>query len=250
MTSPRVKIYDQADQASREVARTIVQSLQQIPRQEAAVLGLPTGSTPLGLYREWVRMHSQEGLDWSKVTTFNLDEYWPMPATDAHSFHWFMQQNLWRPAGFDPAATHMPGGEIAQQSIEDHCAKYEQQMASLGGILIQVLGIGCNGHLGFNEPGAAADSRTRKVALAETTRRRAEPSFAPQAVPKFGISMGLGTILESKTIYLMAFGADKAEAVGRAIQGPVTAECPASLLQTHAAVHWVLDSAAASQLRP
>jgi glucosamine-6-phosphate deaminase len=248
MTSPLVKIFELATEASLEVAHGVVQTLGRLPSGQNPVLGLATGATPLELYREWVRMHLELGLDWRGIQTFNLDEYWPMPAADPQSFRNFMEQNLWGPAEFDAACVHIPSGEIEGDQAETHCAAYENSIRAVGGIQIQLLGIGRNGHLGFNEPGTAIDTRTRMVRLAEDTRDRAAASFAPKEVPEFGISMGLATIFEAQTIYLMAFGADKAEAVARALQGPIELGCPASLLRTHGDVRWVLDAAAASRL--
>lgn len=212
------------------------------------VLGLPTGSTPKALYAEMVRLHDADGMDWSRTRSFNLDEYWPMASNHPQSFARFMREQLFEPAHLDPSRTHIPSGDVSPESIELHCAAYEAAIQSCGGIEVQILGIGLNGHLGFNEPGASRASRTDLVELAASTRERAAAAFAPEAVPERGITMGLGTILEAKEIVVLAFGAEKADAVAAAIQGPVSEDCPGSLLQEHSAVRWFLDEAAASGL--
>ena len=212
------------------------------------VLGLPTGSTPTALYAEMVRLHDADGMDWSRARSFNLDEYWPMASNHPQSFARFMREQLFEPADLDPSRTHIPSGDVAPESIALHCAAYETAIQSCGGIEIQILGVGLNGHIGFNEPGTARDSRTDLVELAASTRERAAAAFAPDEVPKRGITMGLGTIFEAKEIVVLAFGAEKADAVAAAIEGPVGEDCPASLLQEHPAVRWYLDEAAASRL--
>jgi glucosamine-6-phosphate deaminase len=214
------------------------------------VLGLPTGSTPKALYAEMVRLHDADGMDWSRTRSFNLDEYWPMASNHPQSFARFMREHLFEPAHLDPSRTHIPSGDVAPESVALHCAAYETAIRKCGGIDIQILGIGLNGHLGFNEPGASRESRTDLVELAESTRERAALAFAPEPVPTRGITMGLGTVLEAKEIVMLAFGTEKAAAVAAAIEGPVCLECPASLLQEHPSVRWFLDLEAASGLRP
>lgn len=243
--SPVLRFVDAADasrQLAAELAGRVAQDLE-------LVLGLPTGSTPLALYAEMVRLYEAGSADWSRVRSFNLDEYWPLAPSHAQSFAHFMREHLFEPGHFDPSRTHIPSGEVAPEQIGLHCAAFETAIRASGGIDVQLLGIGINGHLGFNEPGAARDARTDLVELAESTRARAASTFAPDAVPKRGITMGLGTILEAKEIVVMAFGPDKAEAVARAIEGPVDADCPASWLQEHTNTRWLLDEAAASRLQ-
>ncbi len=212
------------------------------------VLGLPTGSTPRQLYAEMVRLHRAEGADWSRVRVFNLDEYWPIDPGSVHSFARFMREQLLEPGGFDPARTFLPSGTVERGAVDRHCAEYEAAIAAAGGIRIQLLGIGVNGHLGFNEPGSSWSTRTRLVELAEVTRRRAAPSFFPDPVPTHGISMGLATVLDAEEIWVLAFGAEKAEAVAAALEGPVGVACPASVLRAHPRVRWVLDEAATARL--
>ncbi|MAW61694.1 MAG: glucosamine-6-phosphate deaminase [Planctomycetes bacterium] len=246
MPAPSLEVHPDARTASRVLAEQLVARVQAEPE---LVLGLPTGGTPIELYAAMVEAHQEGRVDWSQVRSFNLDEYWPMAPAHPQSFAHFMREQLFEPAGFDPTRTHIPSGEVAPESIALHCAAYETAIRAAGGIAVQVLGIGLNGHLGFNEPGAPRDGRTDLVDLAPSTRERAAAAFAPEKVPARGITMGLGTILEAKQIVVLAFGTEKAEAVARSIQGPVDEACPGSLLQEHAQVHWLLDEAAASQLR-
>ena len=246
MTAPSIEIFADARAASEALAAELVTRVRDEPE---VVLGLPTGGTPCELYAAMVRAYEAGEADWSRVRSFNLDEYWPMAPGHAQSFARFMREQLFEPAHFDPSRTHIPSGEVAPEAIALHCAAYETAIRAAGGIAMQILGIGLNGHLGFNEPGTSRDSRTDLVELAESTRERAAAAFAPEAVPARGITMGLGTILESEQIVVLAFGANKAEAVAASIEGPVDEACPGSLLQEHGQVRWLLDEAAASQLR-
>lgn len=246
---PTVKVYPSADEASLAVANQVAAEVQRLELVgNTAVLGLPTGATPETIYQHWCQFHKERGVNWRKVITFNLDEYWPLPKSSEHSYHYFMEQRLFGPAGFDSRNTFIPSGMIAKAEIDEHCKRYEAAIERVGGIDIQLLGIGINGHLGFNEPGSSHDSITRLVDLSETTRKRAQPGFGATEVPRYGITMGLSTILRSRHVYLLAFGAAKADAVRRALHGPVDIDCPGSFLQQHPNVHWVLDAAAAAQL--
>lgn len=244
MKSPALEIFPNAEAASERLATELVARVRANPE---LVLGLPTGSTPIQLYRKCVQA-AQAGLDWSRVTTFNLDEYWPIAPSHEQSFTAFMHRELWQPAGLDPTRTFIPSGEVEPEAIALHCAAYETAIRQAGGIDVQFLGIGVNGHLGFNEPGADFAGRTDLVDLAEGTRQRAAASFAPVPVPRRGITMGIGTILEAREIVMMAFGADKAEAVQAAVQGEVGVHCPATALREHAQVKWWVDEAAAALL--
>lgn len=246
MTASSIEIFADACAASEVLAAELVSRVRAEPE---VVLGLPTGSTPCELYAAMVRAYEAGEVDWSRVRTFNLDEYWPIAPSHTQSFARFMREQLFEPGHFDPTRTHIPSGEVAPDAIALHCAAYETAIRASGGIAIQILGIGLNGHLGFNEPGAARDGRTDLVELAASTRERAAATFAPEAVPSRGITMGLGTILEAEQIVVLAFGAEKAAAVAAAIEGPVDKACPGSLLQEHAQVRWLLDEAAASQLQ-
>lgn len=244
MRPPELLIYPDAQAGATAFATELRLRVAADPE---LTLGLPTGGTPRALYAEMVRLHREEGADWSRVRGFNLDEYWPMAADDPQSFARFMRERLIEPAGFDPGRMRIPSGEVAEDAVAAHCAAYEEEIAAAGGVALQILGIGVNGHLGFNEPGAAWDGRTHLAALAPSTRARAQAAFAGREVPHRGITMGLGTILDAGSVVVMAFGADKAEAVARALAEPSPA-CPASCLLQHPRVTWLLDRAAAAEL--
>lgn len=245
MTAPSIEIFADARVASEALAAELVKRVRDEPE---VVLGLPTGGTPCELYAAMVRAYEAGEADWSRVRSFNLDEYWPMAPGHPQSFARFMREQLFEPAHFDPSRTHIPSGEVAPEAIGLHCAAYETAIRAAGGIAFQILGIGLNGHLGFNEPGTPRDSRTSLVELTASTRERAAAAFAPETVPARGITMGLGTILEAEQIVVIAFGDDKAEAVAASIKGPVDEACPGSLLQEHGQVRWLLDEAAASRI--
>jgi glucosamine-6-phosphate deaminase len=246
---PSVRVFDRADQASAAIAGEVAADVLRLRQQgRAPVLGLPTGATPETIYQEWSNDARDRGFSWKGVVTFNLDEYWPMEPSSRHSYRRFMNQKLFEPAGFDLDLTHVPDGTLEREGIDQYCMDYESAIQSSGGIDVQLLGIGVNGHLGFNEPDSDPKSRTRLVELAACTRQRAQPSFGNDEVPGFGISMGLGTIIESRKIYLLAFGAAKADAIRAALHGPVQSSCPGSLLQNHPQVEWVLDADAAALL--
>ena len=213
-----------------------------------AVLGLATGSTPLGVYDRLVQHHQDQGLDFSNVTCFNLDEYYPMPADALHSYHFFMHENLFR--HLNCRHWFVPNGKTGSpEEIARRCRDYEARIAGAGGIDLQLLGIGRSGHIGFNEPGSPPDSRTRLVALALMTREDAAVSFGGlEYVPQQAVSMGIGTILDAREIVLMAAGAAKAEVVRAAWTDDVSALTPASWVRTHPRVHLYLDKSAAARL--
>ena len=213
-----------------------------------AVLGLATGSTPLGVYDRLVQRHQDEGLDFSQVTCFNLDEYFPMIPESSHSYHAFMHDNLFR--HLNCRCWFVPNGQPGSDTeITRRCRDYEARIADAGGIDLQLLGIGRTGHVGFNEPGSGRDSRTRRVTLASMTRADAAEAFGGLGnVPLQAISMGIGTILEAREIVLMASGAAKAETVRDAWQGSVTERLPASWVRLHPNAYWCLDESAASLL--
>ncbi len=227
--------------ASAIAARIVARLLRDKPN---AVLGLATGGTPLRLYRELIRMN----LDWSSVTTFNLDEYVGLPAEHPQSYHSFMWANLFRHVNIRPENVHLPDGRA--KDIPAFCARYEEQIRQAGGIDLQVLGIGADGHIGFNEPSSSLASRTRIKTLTLQTRRDNARFFGSEdAVPHHVLTMGIGTILEARQIVLLAFGENKAPAVAGAVEGPVTAMNPASILQMHPVAKVVLDEAAAGLLQ-
>jgi glucosamine-6-phosphate deaminase len=211
------------------------------------VLGLATGSTPQLTYRELVRMHREDGLDFSRVTTFNLDEYVGLPREHPQSYHAFMQENLFRHINVTPARIHIPDGLAADVPAE--CAAYEAAIRAAGGIDLQLLGIGSEGHIGFNEKSSSLASRTRIKTLTEQTRRDNARFFgAPEAVPMHVITMGVGTIMEARQVLLLAFGENKAQAVADAVEGPISAMNPASILQMHPVAKALLDEPAAARL--
>lgn len=214
-----------------------------------AVLGLATGSTPVGVYRELIRMHREESLDFSRVVTFNLDEYYPMDPSSFHSYHRFMRENLFDPVDIRPENTHIPRGDLPRSEVENHCLEYERAIAAAGGIDFQILGIGQTGHIGFNEPGSSAASRTRLVTLDTITRRVASSDFfGIENVPLEAITMGVGTILEAREIALIATGEHKAEIVRRAVEGTMDRSVAATYLQEHGHATVYLDGPAAAEL--
>lgn len=243
-------VFDTSSQAARHLA-LLVESLirQNNSAGRPTVLGLPTGSTPVGLYRELIRLHKEEGLDFSRVVTFNLDEYYPMSKDDAHSYNRWMWETFFNHVNIAKSNVHIPDGTIAEDQVEEFCATYEQKIRRAGGIDLQVLGIGRTGHIGFNEPGSTRSSRTRAVTLDPVTRRDAASGFfGEENVPHQAITMGVGTILEAKKIAIMAFGEHKAATVQKAVEGDVTDAVAASFLQNHPDATFLLDAAAAGQL--
>lgn len=213
------------------------------------VLGLPTGSTPVDLYRELIRLHREAKLDFSQVITFNLDEYYPMPADDPHSYRRWMHETFFRHVNILPENINIPDGTVPEHQVDEYCDQYELQIRRAGGIDIQVLGIGRTGHIGFNEPGSTRSSRTRRVALDPVTRRDAASGFfGEENVPHQAITMGVGTILEARRIVIMAFGEHKAETVKKAVEGEITDAVAASYLQQHPDCTFLLDAAAAARL--
>jgi glucosamine-6-phosphate deaminase len=232
--------------AAAAVGARIVEDL--IRKKPGAVLGLATGGTPLGLYRELIRMHRAGGLDFSKVTTFNLDEYVGLPPEHPASYRRFMQQSFFEHVNIDPARIHIPDGMTPD--IPAFCRQYEGAIRDAGGIDLQVLGIGQDGHIGFNEPTSSLASRTRIKTLTENTLAANQRFFSPgEGVPHHVITMGVGTIMEARTCLLLAFGAVKAEAVAAMVEGPITAMCPASILQMHPQAVAIIDEPAARLLK-
>jgi glucosamine-6-phosphate deaminase len=230
---------------SRRAARLVASAL---GRKPDLVLGLATGSTPLGLYGELARRHREEGLDFSRVTTFNLDEYLGLSPDHPHSYHRFMKENLFDHVNVDPARVHIPDGRVATD-FASYCASYEAAIREAGGIDLQVLGIGTTGHIGFNEPTSSLASRTRVKTLTPHTLEDNQRFFAPdEEIPQCAITMGIGTILDARQVLLLASGAAKADPVARAIEGPIAASCSASALQMHPHVTALVDEAAAARL--
>ncbi|MDX2080885.1 MAG: glucosamine-6-phosphate deaminase [Terrimicrobiaceae bacterium] len=215
-----------------------------------AVLGLATGSSPVGIYRELIRLHREEALDFSKVTTFNLDEYIGLTPQHPASYRHFMQEMLFDHVNIDPKRTFVPSGLVPGAEMDAYCLRYEEEIANAGGIDLQILGIGSDGHIGFNEPGSSLASRTRIKTLTQRTRNDNARYFsAPEDVPHHVVTMGIGTIMDAREIILIALGESKASAVASAVEGPVTATCPASILQMHPRTKIIVDEAAAIHLQ-
>ncbi len=236
--------------ASRAVAREIAELIRaKASKGERAVLGLATGSTPQGVYEELVRLHKEEGLSFKNVTTFNLDEYYPMPPGALQSYRRFMREHLFEHVDLDPKSVHLPDGTIERSAVSAHCEAYERMIREAGGIDLQILGIGRTGHVGFNEPGSPRASRTRLITLDAATRADAASDFfGERHVPRTAITMGVGTILEARRLVLIAFGEHKAHVVKRAVEGEITSTIAASYLQEHPGARFVLDPAAAAEL--
>ncbi len=240
----RVIVEQDLEGVSRRAAQFVTNLVRRKPR---CVLGLATGSTPLGTYAELIRMHREEQLDFSRVVTFNLDEYVGLAGTHPQSYRFFMQQNLFDHINVDPRDTHVPDGRALD--FESYCEQYERMIAEEGGIDLQILGIGGDGHIAFNEPGSSLGSRTRlKTLTAETVRDNARFFGSEREVPLLAITMGVGTILESRQCLLLAAGASKAKAIRDTIEGPITAQVTASALQLHRDVIAILDQEAARLL--
>ncbi len=244
------RVFADAAAASQWVAVEIANLIQKKQREgKPCVLGLATGSTPVGVYAELVRMHRQMGLSFRNVVTFNLDEYFPMQPRELQSYRRFMQEYLFDHVDIDPANVHIPDGTIPLAAVPAFCRRYEEQMAQAGGVDLQLLGIGRTGHIGFNEPGSARDSRTRLITLDRVTRLDAAADFfGEEFVSRRAITMGVGTILAARRVVLMAFGENKAAVIAQAVQGPVTSAIAASFLQQHASATIILDDAAAAEL--
>jgi glucosamine-6-phosphate deaminase len=226
-------------------AATFVQEI--VRKKPNCVLGLATGSTPIGLYKELIRMSHEEGLDFSQVTTFNLDEYVGLGPDHDQSYRYFMEKQLFSQLKARPRITYVPNGMA--EDPEEYCAEYEKMIRDAGGIDLQVLGIGRDGHIGFNEPSSSLGSRTRLKTLTEETIQDNARFFATiEDVPRFAITMGVGTIFEANRCVLMASGLNKAKVVAQAVEGPVTAQVTASALQLHRDTIVILDEDAAMEL--
>src|SRR5690242_15783755 len=239
-------VFDDHAELARAVARRIAALITERGR---VVLGLATGSTPVGVYRELIRLHIEEGLSFKQVVTFNLDEYYPMSPESIHSYHRFMWENLFGQVDISRDHVHLPDGTLPRERLADACAAYEAAIAAAGGIDFQLLGIGKTGHIGFNEPGSGLDSRTRLIQLDPVTRRDAAADFfGEQNVPRQAITMGVATILEAREIVLLATGEHKAGILRRAVEGEVDHAIAATFLQQHAATTVYADQAAAAEL--
>ena len=239
----RVRIFPDYEAMSAAAADAIAQRLEEEP---STVLMLPTGITPLGMYRRLVEMHHTGGLTFAGATFFNLDEYLGLPPDHAASYHVYMKENFYGLIDADPARIFVPEGTAADPQAE--CERYEEAIEEAGGIDVCVLGIGRNGHIGFNEPGAPFDSRTRVVRLSESTRKVNASDFEADRAPVRAITVGMATIFASRAVVLLASGTNKAGAVAAAVEGAVSESMPASMLRNHPNASLFLDEDAASDL--
>lgn len=244
------RIYDSATEASKSVAGEIANLIRARNQTgQNTVLGLATGSTPLQVYGELVRLHKEEGLSFKNVITFNLDEYYPMHPDELQSYVRFMHENLFDDIDIPSQNIHIPDGTIPKSEVYEYCRTFEEKIEQSGGLDVQILGIGRTGHIGFNEPGSLAKTRTRLVTLDEMTRSDAAAAFyGEEHVPRQAITMGVGTILRARKIYLMAWGEPKASVIRDTVEGEITEQVPATYLQNHDNTVIVLDEAAASEL--
>src|SRR3954464_14223856 len=236
------------------IARIVANRIATLVREKdapkiTAVLGLATGSTPIGIYRELIRMHREEGFDFSDAVTFNLDEDYPMKTENIHSYHRFMRENLFNHINVKPESVHIPKGDVPRDDVEEECEKYEAAIKKAGGIDLQILGIGKTGHIGFNEPGSGSDSRTRRIALDTVTRRDAAADFfGEDNVPTEALTMGVASIMDAREIALIATGEHKAAIIRRAVEGEPDPDVAATYLQQHPNAVFYIDFAAAADL--
>jgi glucosamine-6-phosphate deaminase len=243
-------VVDEHEDIARLVANRIAALIREKRASgDAAVLGLATGSTPIGVYRELIRMHREEGLSFQNVVTFNLDEYYPMQPDNIHSYHRFMWENLFSHVDIKRENVHIPLGNIARDKVDDACLRYEAEIQKFGGIDFQILGIGKTGHIGFNEPGSGAESRTRLVHLDAVTRRDAAADFfGEEFVPREAVTMGVATILDAREIALLATGEHKSRIIKRSVEGDINLEIAATFLQNHPKTTFYVDHAAGADL--
>ena len=248
----KMKLEIYPDQAKGSVA--VAQQIAQIIREknakgQTAVLGLATGSSPLKVYAELIRMCREEGLSFKNVKTFNLDEYYGLTQENDQSYWYFMHHNLFDHIDIPAENVNIPCGTMAKDEVESWCQGYEKKIEAAGGLDFQLLGIGRSGHIGFNEPPSDPQSKTRMIHLHQITRNDAAPAFKGlENVPTSAITMGVGTIFKAKKIILMAWGASKAEIIKRTVEGVMSDDVPATYLQSHPNCTFVVDTAAASLL--
>ncbi|MGP1273545.1 MAG: glucosamine-6-phosphate deaminase [Phycisphaerales bacterium] len=244
------RVYASSAQTSRAVAAEIAELIRSRAAEgRRAVLGLATGSTPQGVYDELIRLHREEGLSFANVVTFNLDEYYPMQPDDLQSYVRFMREHLFDHVDIAEENIHIPDGTLCRDEVAGFCERYESEIRSVGGIDLQILGIGRTGHIGFNEPGSPVDSRTRLITLDKVTRMDAASDFFGEwNVPRTAITMGVGSIMDARRVILLAFGEHKAPITARAIEGEISQSVSASFLQNHPNATFMLDPAAAAHL--
>jgi len=241
----KVIVCSSYEELSKKAAEIFAQRILQKPN---IILGLATGGTPVGTYKELIRLHNEHGLDFSQVVTFNLDEYVGLAPSHPQSYRYFMDKNLFDAINIKKENTHILSGTA--EDVEAECASFEEKIASAGGIDLQVLGIGSNGHIAFNEPGTSRDCRTHVVNLAESTIQDNARFFDdPSEIPRQALTLGIGTIMEAREIILLASGQGKAQAIARSVERPITLAVPASALQVHPNTVFIIDQDAASQLK-
>ena len=243
-------IFKESNEASILVAQEIASLIREKEAKgESCVLGLATGSSPIKVYEELVRMHREEGLTFSNVITFNLDEYYPMDKNNIQSYFYFMHEHLFNHIDILPENINIPNGKISTEDLYQYCIDYEMKIKAVGGLDFQLLGIGRTGHIGFNEPGSHYNSGTRSITLDHITRVDAAPAFLGiDNVPRKAITMGIGTVLSAKRIVLLGWGANKSEILKETIEGEITSEVPATYLQNHNNTTFIIDEGASSQL--
>lgn len=243
-------IFENQVDASVVIAQKIAEVIRERQSEnKTCVLGLATGSSPKNVYKELVRMHREEGLSFANVVSFNLDEYYPIAKTAPQSYDNFMRQNLFNHVDIKPENINIPNGEISKDEVKEHCREYEEKIDSYGGIDLQILGIGNNGHIGFNEPGSSLQSKTRLIILDNSTRVANSYEFRNiSEVPRLAITMGISTIFKAKKIILMAWGEKKGKAIQQSVEAEPSENVPASLLQYHDDVEFYIDESAAQQL--
>ncbi|WP_294966085.1 glucosamine-6-phosphate deaminase [uncultured Flavobacterium sp.] len=243
-------IFESSQEASLLVAREIANLIQRKNElNEPCVLGLATGSSPIKVYEELVRMHKEEGLSFAKVVTFNLDEYYPMDKNDIQSYYHFMHEHLFDHVDIHPENINIPDGQVSAEELQQYCIDYEMKIISYGGLDFQLLGIGRTGHIGFNEPGSHVNSGTRSITLDHITRVDAASSFLGiDNVPRKAITMGIGTVRNAKRIVLLGWGISKAGIIKKTIEGEISSHVPATYLQEHNNTTFVLDTEASSEL--
>lgn len=243
-------IFENQVDASVVIAQKIAEVIRERQSEnKTCVLGLATGSSPKNVYKELVRMHREEDLSFANVVSFNLDEYYPIAKTAPQSYDNFMRQNLFNHVDIKPENINIPNGEIAKDEVKEHCREYEEKIDSYGGIDLQILGIGNNGHIGFNEPGSSLQSKTRLIILDNSTRVANSYEFRNiSEVPRLAITMGISTIFKAKKIILMAWGEKKGKAIQQSVEAEPSENVPASLLQYHDDVEFYIDESAAQQL--
>jgi glucosamine-6-phosphate deaminase len=244
------KIFKSSEIGSKIVAKEIADLIKQKQLEnKKCVLGLATGSSPIKVYEELIRMHKEEGLSFYNVVTFNLDEYYPMEKDNTESYHYFMQENLFKYIDINPKNIHIPNGMVLKEDLDEFCMNYDRDILNAGGLDFQLLGIGRTGHIGFNEPGSHANSGTRSITLDHITRVDAASSFLGiNNVPRRAITMGIGTIKKAKRIVLLAWGENKASIIKETIEGEISSQVPATYLQSHCNTTFVLDKEASSEL--